>query len=242
MAKSPGMSETVYKGDTIRNWIVRYSFFFLGLMVLGLGIAMSIKVKHLGLHPWDVVNVALFQRFGLSIGTWSILVSIVLIIAARMIKGKHVNIGTFLNALVMGPILDFYLWLDFLPDPTNSAIDYLFLLVGIVTMGIGGGLNVAGGIGAGPRDGFMLTVSERTGFSVRNARIVTESVVLLIGFLLGGPAFVVSFLYTFIQSPVFQLSLKFFSGVRRELAPPASKVFEVCKDRAGAESVGTCTQ
>ena len=109
-------------------------------------------------------------------------------------------------------------------------------------MGIGGGLNVAGGIGAGPRDGFMLTVSERSGFSVRNARIVTESGVLLIGFLLGGPVFVVSFLYTFIQSPVFQLSLKFFARVRKDLAPPATKVFEGCRDGAGAKSAGKFNQ
>ena len=73
-----------------------------------------------------------------------------------------------------------------------------------------GGMYVAAGIGAGPRDGFMLTISDKTGLSISRARIIVECVVLIIGFMLGGPVFIVTFLYTFIQSPIFQQSFKMF--------------------------------
>ena len=241
MEKSSGISLPLFKGDTPRNWIIRYTFYFLGLMLIGLGIAFTIKVKHLGLHPWDVISVALFQKFGLSIGTWTVLLGIVLIIIALLIRGKHVNIGTFMNAIIIGPILDFYFWLDFLPRPSHSAVDYLWLLVGILIMGTGGGLNVAGKIGAGPRDGFMLTVSERTGFSVRKARIVVELLIIVVGYLLGGPVFFVTFLYTFIQSPVFQFSLKMFSRLRKELSQPNDKP-EVCVNSSKGTRLHKSTQ
>lgn len=220
MIKSAVRRSLVFKNDTLRNWIIRYAFFFMGLVCFGLGIAISVKVKHLGLHPWDVLNVAISQQFGLSIGTWSVLIGLGLIVVSLFVSRKYVNIGTFLNALLIGPILDLFLWADVLPEATYSWIDYIWLLIGILIVGMGGGLYVAGGIGAGPRDGFMLSISDRTGFSVSKARMVVECVVLGIGYLLGGPVFIVTFFYTFILSPIFQVSLKIFARLRKELTEP----------------------
>ena len=211
------MKSTNYRNDSLQNWFIRYSFFFLGLICFGLGIAISVKVQHLGLHPWDVLNLAFFEKFGLSIGAWSVIVGLLLILISLLVSRKYVNVGTFLNALLIGPILDFFLWLDILPNPTHSWTDYLLLLLGILVVGIGGGLYVAGGIGAGPRDGFMLSMSDKTGLSVSRARILVECVVLLAGYLLGGPVFLVTFFYTFILSPVFQFSLKVFTQLRNDL-------------------------
>ena len=211
------MEMTLWRNDSPRNWIIRYCFFFMGLVCFGLGIAISVKVQHLGLHPWDVLNLAFFQHFGLSIGTWSVLVGLFLILVSLAVSRKYVNIGTFLNALLIGPILDFFLWLDVLPAATYTWTDYVWLLLGILIVGTGGGLYVAGGIGAGPRDGFMLSMAERSGLSISKARIIVECFVLLLGYLLGGPVFLVSFFYTFILSPVFQVSLKLFTRLRNEL-------------------------
>lgn len=197
--------------------ILRYTFFFAGLVCFGLGVAISVKVKYLGLHPWDVLNIALYEHFGFSIGTWSIIVGLALISVSLLIRKKYVNIGTFLNALLIGPIMDLFLWLDILPDASNKWTDYLLLLLAILIIGVGGGMYVAGGVGAGPRDGFMLTISERSGLSVVKARILVESIVLAIGFLLGGPIFWVTFIYTLILSPIFQVSLKFFMRLRTKL-------------------------
>ena len=197
--------------------IIRYTFFFAGLVCFGLGVAISVKVKYLGLHPWDVLNVALFDHFGFTIGTWSIMVGLVLIGISLLVSKKYVNVGTFLNALLIGPIMDVFLWSDMLPNASNNWTDYLLLLLGILLIGLGGGLYVSGGVGAGPRDGFMLSISERMQLSVVKARIMVESIVLAIGFLLGGPVFWVTFIYTLILSPIFQFSLKFFTNLRSQL-------------------------
>ena len=205
---------------TVKSWrhnLIGYTFYFTGLVCFALGAAISIKVKYLGLHPWDVLNVALFEHFGFSIGTWSIIVGLILIGISLLVSKKYVNIGTFLNALLIGPIMDFFLWVDILPDASNNWTDYMLLLTGIIIVGIGGGLYVSGGVGAGPRDGFMLSMSERTGWSVSKARILVESAVLVIGFLLGGPVYWVSFIYTFLLSPIFQFSLKIFTRLRSNL-------------------------
>ncbi|PFK39149.1 hypothetical protein COI93_14215 [Bacillus cereus] len=191
--------------------LFRYFLFFLGLTFFGLGNAIAVKVKFLGLHPWEVLNMALYQRFGWTIGTWSIICGLFLVLVSFVVDQKYINIGTFLNALLIGPIMDFFLRLDILPHATHSLwINLLILLSGIIITGIGGGMYVAAGIGAGPRDGFMLAISDKTGLSVSRARIIVESIVLVIGYILGGPVFIVTFLYTFIQSPIFQQSFKMF--------------------------------
>ena len=190
--------------------IFRYCLFFSGLICFGLGNAIAVKVKHVGLHPWDVLNVALYQHFGLSIGTWSVVCGLFLVLVSLVVDRRYINIGTFLNALIIGPVMDFFLWLDILPNPTNTWLDYLILLCGLVITGIGGGMYVAAGIGAGPRDGFMLSISDKTKLSISQARIIVECLVLIIGLVLGGPVFIATFLYTFIQSPIFQRSLKLF--------------------------------
>lgn len=210
----------IYRNDSLRNWIIRYVFYFSGLVCFALGSAMTIKMKYLGIHPWDVLNVAFYKHLGISIGFWSVVVGMVLILISLFIGRKYVNIGTFLNALLIGPILDFFLWLDILAEPSYTWTDYLWLLAGVLIVGTGGGMYVAGGIGAGPRDGFMLSISDRTGFSVRKARIIVESIVLVVGYLLGGPVFIATFFFTFILSPVFQFSLKIFGALKKRLCKP----------------------
>jgi len=191
----------------------QYLVFFLGLTLFGLGNAIAVKVQYVGLHPWEVLNVALYQHFGLSIGTWGVICGLFLIIISFFTARKYISIGTFLNALFIGPIMDFFLWLDILPEAANSWVDYLILLLAILISGIGGGMYVAAGLGAGPRDGFMLSISHKTKLSVSQARILVESFVLVIGFILGGPVFIATFLYTLIQSPVFQKSLLIFKNL-----------------------------
>ncbi len=202
----------------MRDRAIQYTFFFLGLILFGFGNAIAIKVKYLGLHPWEVLNVALYQKFGFTIGVWSVLVGLVVVAVSWFMNKKYINIGTFLNALLIGPIMDFFLWLDVLPNASHTPWDYLQLATSIVIVAIGGGLYVAGGIGAGPRDGFMLSISERTKLSVSRARIVVECIVLVIGYLLGGPVFIVTFFYTFLISPIFQVTLKFFRQLRITLS------------------------
>ncbi|MFT2010808.1 YczE/YyaS/YitT family protein [Pontibacter sp. 13R65] len=201
----------------MREKVVQYIFFFSGLILIALGNAVAVKVKYLGLNPWEALNVALFQKLGLTIGAWSTITGLLLLVVALFVKRTYVNIGTFLNALLIGPMMDFFLWLDFLPNATETPIDYINLACAILLAGAGGGLYVSGGVGAGPKDGFMLTVAEMTKLSVSRARMAVELVVLVISYFLGGPVFVVTFFYTLLQSPIFQGSLKYFGRLRVSL-------------------------
>lgn len=188
------------------KYAIKLIFFFIGLLIFSYGIAMAVQVKYLGISPWDVLNLALYERFGFTIGTWNIIVGFLLICCTMILNRKYINIGTFLNAIFVGVFVDSFLFLQLLPNSTNTYIDILILFFGILLMGIGGGMYSAAGIGAGPRDGLMLSISDLTGFSISRVRISMECLVLLVGLTIGGPVFIFTFLYTFIQSPIYQKS------------------------------------
>lgn len=200
------------EGCTLKQTI-RWVFFLLGMMIFSMGITLAINVQHLGVHPWDVLNVALFDHFGLSIGSWAIIISILLILVTLLMDRRYIKLGTFINAILVGAFVDLYMWMGFLPTATNTWMDIIIIITGIVIMGFGGGMYNAGGVGSGPRDGFMLSLSDRTDMSVSRVRIIVETLVLVVGFLIGGPVFIFSFIFTFIQSPIFQYSYQFFGRI-----------------------------
>lgn len=185
---------------------IRWLIFLFGIMAFSLGVSMSINMQHLGIHPWDVLNVALYEKLGLSIGSWAIIISILLIGVSWILDKSYIKLGTFFNAILVGIFVDIYLLLDFLPTASYTWMDYVWMIIGIMIMGVGGGVYNAANVGSGPRDGFMLSISDKLSASVGKVRIITETFVLLIGLILGGPVFLFTFVFTFIQSPIFQFT------------------------------------
>ena len=190
---------------------IRICTYVIGLLIFSFGITLSIQMQYLGIHPWDVLSVGLFEKIGLTIGSWNIIIGFFLILVAFILDKSYIKVGTFTNAILVGVFVDFYMWTRLLPVPTNAIFDIFVMMIGIVLMGFGGGLYNAAQIGAGPRDGFMLSISDKVGMSIGKVRIITECTVLVIGFLIGGPIFIFTFIFTFIQSPIFQYSYEYFN-------------------------------
>ncbi|WP_174616016.1 YczE/YyaS/YitT family protein [Virgibacillus ihumii] len=183
---------------------IRVAFFVVGIISFSFGISVAIHVQHLGIHPWDVLNVGLYEKFGFTIGTWNIICGFTLIVISWILDKSYIKLGTFLNAFMVGMFVDLFLWLDLLPQASHTWTDTFFMLSGIIIMGIGGGMYNAARLGSGPRDGFMLSMADKFGAPIGRVRIITESSILVLGLVLGGPVFIFTFIFTFIQSPIFQ--------------------------------------
>src|SRR5699024_2869959 len=126
--------------------VFRWSIYFIGIMIFSMGITFTVNMQHLGIHPWAVLNVGLFDLVGLSIGYWTFIISIVLIVISWSLDKSYIKIGTFLNAVLVGAFVDFYMWLDFLPKAAGSWTDIVSIVAGIVIMGLGGGIYNSAGV------------------------------------------------------------------------------------------------
>lgn len=152
-----------------------------GLAVFAVGIALLLHA-HLGAAPWDVFHTGITNKTGIAVGTVTIITGLVLLLLWIPL-GETVGLGTILNAVEIGFVVD--LVLPVIPEPDMIAIRAAMMLGGIVVIAIGSGLYIGAGLGPGPRDGLM-TGFARRGVSIRVARTSIEVAVLLVGIALGG--------------------------------------------------------
>ncbi|RWZ59981.1 YitT family protein [Halobacillus fulvus] len=164
---------------------LRWSFFSIGLIILGLGISMTMQVKAFGIGPWDVFHYGLFLKMGLTVGTWSILAGLAIVVVHAFIEKRVPQIGTILNMVLIGVFIDFFNWL--LPEPELFLMQVLMFGLGTTVIALGIGIYVAPEMGAGPRDSLMLMITDATGWKVSTVRNGIEITVAVLGFLLGGP-------------------------------------------------------
>lgn len=163
----------------------RWLFFIAGLIILAFGISLTIKGQLLGISPWDVLHVGLYLNFGLTIGTWSIITGLVIVLGTAVGTKQYPKLGTWLNMILLGLFIDLFNWI--LPDLTSYFGQTVFFVAGLFIMGLGVGVYVAPNMGAGPRDSLMLLIVEKIGWSVKRVRTGIEILVGVIGWALGGP-------------------------------------------------------
>ncbi|WP_335873026.1 YczE/YyaS/YitT family protein [Bacillus sp. 2205SS5-2] len=188
-----------------KEQVVRWSFFIGGLLILALGIALTIKGKMFGIGPWDVFHYGLFLQLGLTIGSWSIIVGLLIISVTAIFTKKWPKMGAWLNMLLMGLFIDMFLLI--LPDVHSVIGQAIVFCVGLLVLGYGIGLYVSADFGAGPRDSLMLLLVEKTGWSVKWVRNAIEIVVFLFGWLLGGPVGIGTIVIAFLLGTIINYSL-----------------------------------
>lgn len=159
----------------------RYTQLFVGLIAYGIALGLMLAAE-LGTPAWTVLHEGIAVYLGYSVGRVSIAVSVLVLLLWVPLQQRP-GIGTVLNAVVVGLVMDAVLILtgpmDGIALRASVFAGSLFLYAFAVVVYIGARL------GPGPRDGLMTGIASR-GYSLGAARTVVESVALLAGWILGG--------------------------------------------------------
>ncbi|MGN7781193.1 YczE/YyaS/YitT family protein [Mycolicibacterium sp. 22603] len=167
---------------------------------------MAVMVQAgLGLDPWDVFHQGLSRHTGLTIGTVTALVGIIVLLAWIPLRNRP-GVGTVANVIVIAVAVD--IGIALLPATTDLRVRVAMMLAAVVLNAVSTVLYIGAGLGPGPRDGLMTGLVTRTGRSVRLVRTVIEVTVLALGFLLGGTVGVGTVIYAFGIGPLVQLMLR----------------------------------
>lgn len=186
-----------------------------GLAAFALGEALIVRAA-LGVIPWDVLHQGLVHQLGLTIGQWSILVGVVVLLLWVPLRERP-GVGTVVNVLSIGLFLDLFLSLLTAPDALWLRVAYL--AVGIVLNGLATAAYIGARLGPGPRDGLMTGLVRRTGGSVRVVRTAIEVGVVVVGWLLGGNLGIGTVVFALAIGPVIHLCLPVLT-VRPAPPPP----------------------
>ncbi|MDQ6852920.1 MAG: hypothetical protein M3046_04370 [Actinomycetota bacterium] len=173
-----------------------------GIVLLGVGVAMMVQAR-LGLSPYDVLHQGLAKRTGLSLGAVVVLLGIVILVLWIPLRQRP-GIGTVINTLTVGWVIDFAL--QVVPEPDLAFARIAMLLGGIVITALGIGLYIGAGLGPGPRDGLMTGIAAK-GYPLWAVRTVLELTALVAGWALGGSVGVGTILFAFSIGPLGHLFL-----------------------------------
>ena len=181
------------------------TFFFLcfGLSLFGLGEGLLI-VSFTGASPWSVLAQGISLNVNLSIGTITLLISIVVLLLWIPLRQKP-GMGTILNALIIAIMID--LCIKYVPTPSNYLYQLILAVISVIMVGVGGGIYLVSNLGAGPRDGLMIGLQKITNFPIAVVRATLEISVVSIGWYLGGTVGVGTLLFAFGIGPCVALGL-----------------------------------
>jgi len=188
------------------NFKPRFSTLFFccfGLTLFGLGEGLLI-VSFTGASPWSVLAQGISLNANLSIGTLTFLISVVVLILWIPL-GQKPGIATILNALIIALMID--ICIKFVPTPSNYYNQLILAIVSVLTVGIGGGIYLVSNLGAGPRDGLMVGLQNKTNLPIALVRATLEITVVSIGWYLGGTVGIGTLLFAFGIGPCVALGL-----------------------------------
>lgn len=186
---------------------IRWSWFFIGLWITAYGLVCTINAN-LGVAPWDALHIALSKMTPISIGTWSIIMGALIMGITCLMTRRLPQLGTIANMIIVGLYIDSIRYLKIVPEVNHLWSRVLLMIVGILLLCVGLGTYIAARVGAGPRDGMVLEVAKRTGWSIRLVRTIMEVTVGVVAFALEGPIQLGTLFFVFMMGPFMQLSIQ----------------------------------
>ena len=164
--------------------VMRLTTLLAGLFILAVALVLGLQ-SNLGADCWTVFQDAISRHTPLTIGQASQLVGLVML-GIGWAAGIRPGVGTVLNMILVGLFMDLILAADVIDLAGPYPLRVGMLLAAIALIGLGTGLYLKAGYGAGPRDGVNLALMRLFGWPIGRTRWLVESTVAVIGIALGG--------------------------------------------------------
>lgn len=189
--------------------LARFARLWIGLFIYGLGLALIVEAS-VGVPPWDVLAQGISKQANISYGWASVIVSGLVLLAWIPLRQRW-GIGTVLNGIFIGLFADF--WMNLLPEPTGYVLQLGSFILGMLLVALATGMYISANLGTGPRDGLMIGTQRLLGWKFWQIRTMYETIVLTIGWMLGGQVREGTLIFALGIGYLMQLSLKFFKYV-----------------------------
>ena len=176
----------------------------LGLLVFAFGVHLTIYAN-IGLAPWDCLGVGISYHTPLNYGLSMTAIAVIILII-DILLGERIGYGTIIDALLTGNFIQMFNGLNPLHENDNLWLGIAIMIFGLAFMAIGMLIYMKGAQGCGPRDALLIGLGKRMSrIPIGIVEILLWSLVLLVGWLLGGPVGVGTLISTFGAGIVMQL-------------------------------------
>ena len=175
-----------------------------GLLVFSFGVHLTIYAN-IGLAPWDCLGMGIAAHTPFNYGVSMTLIAVTVLVIDLLLK-ERIGFGTVIDALLTGNFVQMFNSLDPLPENKNTFIGIAVMVAGFVFMALGMWLYMSAGQCCGPRDSLLVGLGKRIPrLPIGLVEILLWGIVLLCGWLLGGPVGIGTLISTFGAGLVMQL-------------------------------------
>ena len=168
------------------NKLKRYLSFLVGLFVNALGVSLITKAS-LGTSPISSIPYVLSLNFPLTLGNFTILFSLLLIVLQLIILRKDFKPEHILQipvSIAFGYFIDLTMYLFFWVNPQNYLVKVFALLVGCLVLGFGVYLEVLADVVMLPSESFVRVVVQTWNTNFGTTKIIfASSMTILAGLL-----------------------------------------------------------
>ncbi len=165
----------------------RIAYCFLGVVIIGIGCA-TFKLSNLGNDAFNALNIRISELSGISLGLVTIMMNCLYLIAPLLFGRKYINIGTILNGVLLGYLVDFFYKLEasVFGLPGNLVLQLVCLVPAVIIISLGISMYQTADLGVGPYDYLALGLRDHLKLPYFGCRIFTDGACALLTFLLGG--------------------------------------------------------
>ena len=175
-----------------------------GLAVFAFGVHLTIWAN-IGLAPWDCLGMGIARHTVLNYGLSMTVMSVIILLIDLLLR-ERIGYGTIIDALLTGNLVQLYNDLNPLPENHRLWLGVLVMLIGFVFMALGMWIYMLSAQCCGPRDSLLVGLGKRLPkVPIGLVEIILWAVVLLFGWLLGGPVGIGTLISTFGAGAVMQL-------------------------------------
>ena len=187
-----------------RQVILEWVRIVLGLLVFSFGVHLTI-FANIGLAPWDCLGMGISYHTPLNYGLAMTCMAVV-ILGVDLLLGEKIGFGTVIDALLTGNFVQMFNDLNPFPANTSLPLGIALMLTGFLFMALGMMIYMRCAQGCGPRDSLLLGLGKRMKkIPIGMVEILLWAVVLLVGWLLGGPVGIGTVISTLGAGAVMQL-------------------------------------
>ena len=175
----------------------------LGLLVFAFGVHLTI-FANIGLAPWDCLGMGIAAHTPLNYGLSMTFIALA-VLGVDLLLREKIGCGTVIDALLTGNFVQMYSDLNPFPLNTSLWLGIGIMLAGFVFMALGMWVYMRAQQGCGPRDSLLVGLGKRLPrLPIGLVEILLWAVVLLAGWLLGGPVGIGTLVSTFGAGAVMQ--------------------------------------
>lgn len=162
---------------------IRLVFYFLGFLIMTLGVAVSIK-SGLGVSPNSSVPYTLTVVFGIELGLATTIVSIVAALLQIPILRKDFKMTHLLQipvSVVFGIFMTSCVkFVNFIPNPSSFVIKIVLMLISTVIVAIGVFMYLSAGYIPLPTEGLVLAIAQVTKVKFGTMKVIGDVTMVLI--------------------------------------------------------------